>query len=260
MDTVLLNIKEGIAIIKLNRPEVLNAIDLEMRIKLEEVIEEVRKDRKIRAVILTGEGRAFCAGGDVKSQREMQDASVIAVRERVRNLHRWIINLAGMEKPVIAAVNGDAVGMGFSLALAADMIIASERSRFSCIFSRIGLIPDGGGIFFLNRIVGLNKAKELVFTARMLDAAEAEKLGIVNKVVAHEELMPSAMKLAARLANGPTQAYGLSKILLNKSGSVDFDTFLEMEALAQAVAFQTDDYHEGSTAFLEKRKPFFKGR
>jgi 2-(1,2-epoxy-1,2-dihydrophenyl)acetyl-CoA isomerase len=260
MGTVLLDIKENIAIIKLNRPEVLNAIDLEMRAKLEEVIEEVRRDREIRAVILTGEGRAFCAGGDVKSQREMTGAPVIAARERVKNIHRWMINLASMEKPVIAAVNGDAVGIGFSLALAADMIIASEQSRFSLIFSRIGLIPDAGGIFFLTRIVSLNKAKELVFTARMLDAAEAEKLGIVNRVVAHEELMSSAMELATRLANGPTQAYGLSKILLNKSSSVDFDTFLEMEALAQALTFQTDDYREGSKAFLEKRKPFFKGK
>jgi len=261
MGTILLSIRENVAIIKLNRPDRLNAFNIEMRARLEKTIEKVRTDKRIRAIILTGKGRAFCAGGDLNSQKEsLQNKTPIAMRERVKNLHRWFTNLANIEKPVIAVVNGHAVGIGFSLALAADIIIASDRAKFSLIFSRVGLVPDAGAIFFLNRIVGLNKAKELVFTARMLDACEAEKLGIVNKVVAHEKLMPTAMELAIQLANGPTQAYGLSKLLLNKSGSLDLDTFLEVEAFAQATVFKTDDYVEGITSFLEKRKPLFTGR
>ncbi|MBX6378995.1 MAG: enoyl-CoA hydratase/isomerase family protein [Clostridia bacterium] len=240
----------------LNRPDALNALDEDMRRSLAERVAEVRDDPSVRAVVLTGAGRAFCAGGDVKT---MGKADVIRGRERLKRTHRGTLDLFYLEKPVVVAVNGYAVGVGFNVALAGDIILASEEARFSQIFAQVGLIPDGGGLWLLSRIVGLLQAKELVMTAEMIDARRAKELGIVREVYPPDRLLPAAMELAEKLAAGPTHAFGLGKALLHRACGIDFESFLEMEAIAQAYMMQTADHKEGVQAFLEKRKPNFRG-
>lgn len=240
----------------LNRPEVLNAMDLRMREEIEAVINEASRDPSVKALIITGAGRAFCAGGDV---RTMGHVGPFAGRERLKNVHRWLYQLLSMEKPVIAAVNGVAAGAGLSLAMCCDIIVASEEASFAISFLRVGLVPDCGALYFLPRLVGLHKAKELVFTGARLSAAEAERLGLVNRVVPANDLNAVAREMAERLAEGPTRAMGLAKSILNLSLHSDLATILELEAYAQDLCFQTEDHKEGMRAFVEKRAPVFTG-
>jgi 2-(1,2-epoxy-1,2-dihydrophenyl)acetyl-CoA isomerase len=174
--------------------------------------------------------------------------------------HKAILALTDLEKPVIAKVNGVAVGIGCSLALSADIIVASENAKFSLIFSRIGLIPDGGSLFHLPRLVGPARAKELIFTAKMLDAKEAERIGLINRAVPAEELDNEVNMLAKQLAEGPTVALGIAKKIINKGLSMDLSSVLECEAFGQTIAGTTEDAQEGVIAFLEKRKAEFKGK
>ena len=206
---IILERKKGVATLTLNRPEKLNAINRKMTEELENAMAEISKDKDVRVLVITGAGRAFCSGADVS---EMTEATPVESRHWVHTANKIILAFTNLEKPVIAKVNGFAVGIGCSLALSADMIIASENAQFSLLFSRIGLIPDGGSLFHLPRLVGPAKAKELIFTAKMVDAKEAERIGLINKAVPADELDNEVNTLAKQLAEGPTLALSLIHI------------------------------------------------
>lgn len=257
-ETIVLERKDGVATLTLNRPEKLNAINRKMVEELNGAVVEMAKDRDVRALVVTGAGRGFCSGADVGDMT--QAAAPIENRYWTQMAHKIILALTDLEKPVIAKVNGAAVGIGCSLALSADMIIASENAKFSLIFSQIGLVPDGGSLFHLPRLVGPAKAKELIFTAKMVDAKEAERIGLVSRAVPAEELDNEVNMLAKQLAEGPTVALGIAKRIINKGLSMDLSSVLECEAFGQTIAGTTEDAQEGVMAFLEKRKAKFKGR
>lgn len=256
-DTLLYDAIDGVATVTFNRPEALNATNDVFYRELCALIREIADDESIGSVVLTGAGRGFCAGGDVKAMNP--DMPLLARRKR----HRWILSdvlrpLVMLEKPVIAAVNGAAVGAGFNIALAADIIIASEAAIFSQIFTRLGLVPDLGGLYLLTRVIGLNKAKELCFTAKKVSAAEGHAMGFVNHVVPAEKLLEEARKLALELAAGPPTALAMIKTLLNKSSCSSLEQMLEYESYAQTIAYTTPEHKEGVAAFREKRAPKFR--
>jgi len=257
-ETIILEKKDNVATLALNRPKKLNALNKKMVAELESAVIEVAKDKGVRVLVISGVGRGFCSGADVGDMS--QAPAPIETRYWTRRAHKLILALTELEKPVIAKVNGVAVGMGCSLALSADMIIASENAKFSLIFSRIGLIPDGGALFHLPRLVGPAKAKELIFTAKMIDAKEAERIGLINKAVPADELDNEVNTLAEYLAEGPTIAFGIAKKILHNGLSMDLSSVLECEAFGQAIAGTTEDAQEGIIAFLEKRKAEFKGK
>ena len=257
-EALLYSVTDAVGTITLNRPEALNSTHDTLYRELGGLIRDIAADPAVGAVVLTGAGRGFCAGADVKSMKA--DAPMLERRAR----HRWILRdilrpLIALEKPVIAAVNGAAVGAGFNIALACDIIIASEKAMFSQIFTKLALVPDLGGLYLLTRVVGLNKAKELCFTAKKISAAEGAELGFVNHVVPHDDLMPRAQALAAEIAAGPATSLAMIKTLLNKSSTATLDQMLEYESFAQAVAYSTPDHQEGVAAFREKRQPNFRG-
>lgn len=259
-ETLLLEKRDNhVALLTLNRPEALNALNNQMRADLLAAFNYLRDDADVRALVLTGAGRAFCAGADVKLMAEAH-LGPVQVHDRMRMLHRWLTALATMEKPTIAAVNGAAAGAGANLALACDLIVAAENARFVQAFVRVGLVPDAGGTFFLPRRVGLAKAKELMFTGEAIDAREAERIGLINRVVPADHLLDEALGWAERLAQGPTRAIGMAKELLNRSYNLSLDEVLALEGYAQAVAYATEDHREGVQAFTEKRPPRFQGR
>ncbi len=256
-ETILYDVSDGVATVTFNRPEALNATNDQFYREMQGLIREIAADDAVGAVIITGAGRGFCAGADVKSMDP--DMPLLARRAR----HRWILAdilqpLIHLEKPVIAAVNGAAVGAGFNIALAADIIIASETAVFSQIFTRLGLVPDLGGLHLLTRVVGLNKAKELCFTARKISAQDAFSLGIANHVVPADRLMDEARKLASEIAAGPPTALGMIKTLLNKSSTSTLEQMIEYESYAQTLAYTTPEHKEGVAAFREKRAPNFR--
>ncbi|MGE0225983.1 MAG: enoyl-CoA hydratase/isomerase family protein [Acetobacteraceae bacterium] len=252
-----LRIEGPVAKVVLNRPEKLNALSWEMRQQLNEYFSALRFNDAVRAIIVTGEGRAFCTGADVGG---MQRQDLRSERERLqRGSHTYMRALHAIEKPVIAAVRGPTVGIGWSIAMGCDLVIASETARFSQIFRRIGLAPDGGAIWFLTKRIGMAKAKELVFTGRFVEAPEALALGLVNEVVPDAELMPRAEALAADLAAGPTFAFGMAKKMFNMANG-SYEEFLDIENFVQPQLGQTEDHREGVAAFKEKRKAGFKGR
>lgn len=245
-------------LIRLNRPERRNAFDLEMRQDIADAVLEARDDDAVRAVVIAGSGGVFCAGGDLKALSEAK-RPVFKDRDRIRRLHLWFRELVNLEKPVIAAVDGAAFGAGFNLALACDFILGTPRTRFCAAFGRIGLVPDLGGFFLLPRIVGLQRAKDLVLSAREVDADEALRLGLLFQVVESERLMDTALALAARYHDASVEALGIAKNILNRSFSLDQDTLAELEAAAQALALHTD-YHDATVAdFLGKRPLRFEG-
>ena len=254
---VKLETTDRVATVTLDRPEKMNALSEEMYVELMRVFAELQTDDNVRAVIVTGAGKAFCSGSDVGG---MHNVDMISARERMKRRHRMIQNLVNLEKPVIAAVNGACVGIGFSIALACDLIVAAESARFSQIFKKIGLVPDGGSIFFLVQHLGIARAKELVYSARMLPAEEARDWGMVTRVVPQGELEAAANALARELADSATYALGLAKKMFQSMYTPSLEALLETELLSQATARLTEDHKEGLAAFAEKRKPAFKGR
>lgn len=245
-------------VIRINRPERRNAFDLEVRQGIAEAVYEARDDDTVRAVVITGADGVFCAGGDLKSLSEAK-RPIFKDRDRIRRLHPWFRELVNLEKPVIAAVDGPAFGAGFNLALACDFVLATPRARFCAVFGRIGLVPDLGGFFLLPRIVGLQRAKDLVFSAREVDVEEARSLGIVMQVVEPDRLLDEALALAARYHDASTEALGIAKNILNRSFNLDQDTLAELEASAQALALHTAYHDEAVAGFLAKRPLRFPG-
>jgi 2-(1,2-epoxy-1,2-dihydrophenyl)acetyl-CoA isomerase len=255
--TVKLVKQNGVATMTLDRPDKLNAMSDDLWNALEEHIGDVGRDEKVRAVILTGAGRAFCAGGDVTG---MGKVDTIASRTRAKSRHRVISALYNLEKPVIAAVRGAVYGVGISLALACDLMVASETARFSLAFKNVGLVPDGGAIFFLTQYLGIGKAKELVYTARPLSAHEAHAMGLAMQVVPDDRLEPEAQALAREMAASATYALALAKKMFQSMAMPTLETLLETEALAFSIARASDDHEEGVNAFKQKRPPKFTGR
>ncbi len=256
-ETLLTEMRDGVRILTLNRPDVLNAINARLGEELLDALREAERSADARCVLLTGAGRAFCAGADLRDQSPGQTSLGEALRRRYNPIMQTI---QAMDKPVIAAVNGVAAGAGCNLALVADLRIASDRASFIEVFARVGLIPDSGGTWVLPRLVGWGRALEMMFLTDPVDAAAAERIGLVNRVVPHDDLMHTAMQWATRLAQGPTRTYGLIKRGVHHASAVGFREALEYEAHLQEIAGGTDDHREGVAAFLEKRPPSFRGR
>ena len=255
-------VKDGIATITLNRPERLNALGDTLRDDLQDALTLAEDDPAVRVLIVTGAGTGFCSGGDVKAMSERKaSGSGRPLMEKVApGRDRTVQALRDIPKPVIAAVNGAAAGAGMNLALACDMRLASSAAKFSQAFVKRGLHPDWGGTYFLPRIVGTAKACEMIFTGEVIDAQEALRLGIVSAVHAPEELMPAALSLARRMADGPPIAIRLAKRAIYHNLDCDLRQALEFETFAQNICFDTEDAAEGLKAFVEKRPPSFRGK
>ena len=247
---------DGLAIITLDRPDKMNALTVEMREALASHFEAAASDPTVRAVLLTATGKAFCASGDVS---RMGDFTPASGRELLRLAHRMVRNLANIEKPVVAGVRGAVAGIGWSMAMACDAVIASDTAKFTQVFRHVGVAPDGGAIYFLTQHLGLLRAKELTMSGRRVDAAEAHALGLVNRVVPDDELDAAALAYARELANGPTFALGVAKKLFKQMYQPTLEAYLDAEAWAQGLTLMTEDHKEGVKAFFEKRKPVFRG-
>ena len=250
----------GVSKVTLNRPEVLNSFNAQMAREVQGALDDARADKTIRAVLLTGAGRAFCAGQDLSEVPAPTADAVIDLGATVRAIYNPVIkSIRKLERPVVCAVNGVAAGAGANLAIACDIVLASENASFIQSFAKVGLIPDSGGTFLLPRIVGPSRATALMMTADRIDAHRAYEIGMVYRVCAPETLQDDAMALAAQLAAMPTRGLGLTKRALNASLSNDLDAQLDLEADLQTEAGRTHDFAEGIRSFLEKRKPNFTG-
>lgn len=248
-----------IATVTLNRPQVKNALSIKMREEIGTAFESFKYDDEVRVVILTGSGGAFSAGGDIQDIMSVKGA--LGMRDFIHGTPLGDIrSITNLEKPVIAMVRGPAVGAACSMALACDLIIASETARFGVVFTRIGLGPDWGSSYFLPRRVGPARAKELFFTGKIIDASYAERIGLVNQMVPDQELEPTVNALAKQLAAGPTRAIGFTKILVAQGMEKDLNAMMEYECFAAGILAQTEDHQEGMKAFLEKRLPHFVGK
>lgn len=255
--TILSEQKENILIISLNRPDVYNAFNSDMLSELHDAFKKAGEDENIRCVILTGTGKAFCSGQDLKDFNEKKLTFKEALEQRYNPLIR---SIAYLPKPVICAINGVAAGAGISLALACDYRIAAESATLTEVFINVGLVPDSGSSYFLPRIVGYAKAFEMCATGDKVTASEAKEIGLVNKVVSGKLLMKSAEAAAGNFASRPTKAIGMIKDLLNRSFESSLDEMLKLEGDHQETAGNSEDFKEGIASFLEKRKPVFKGK
>jgi 2-(1,2-epoxy-1,2-dihydrophenyl)acetyl-CoA isomerase len=262
VETLLVERADGITTVTLHRPDKKNAINGRMWRELIGVFDEVVDDRDARVLVITGEGDGFCSGADLTDQENAEDlqGGVGGGLRSMRVVSRAALRLHELPIPTIAAVNGVAAGAGCNLALGCDLVIASDRARFSEIFSKRGLSVDFGGSWLLPRLVGLHKAKELVFLADIVDASEADRIGLVNRVVPHDELDATVREVAGRLAALPPVQLSVSKRLLNQSLSVSMADALEFEDVAQVLNFQSADTAEAVAAFVQKRPPSFTGR
>lgn len=262
IDELQLTKQDGIATLTLNRPDRMNAMTTAMWYGLRDIIEEVRDDDGIKVLIMTGAGRAFCAGSDVEGRLAARIAG-----EKIEKTRRDLLEPVGfaasvvssLGKPIIAAINGVAVGAGLSLALVCDIRIASEKARFGAAWVKVGLIPDLGATYSLPRTIGPDKALELFFTGDIIDSREAERIGLVTKVVLHDELMKVTEELARKIAKGPSVAIELTKRAVYRGLHNDLDKQLDFESYAQNLCRQTEDHREGVKAFMEKREATFKG-
>ena len=257
MSHIEINIEDQVCIIKLNRPKVFNSFNKEMAFELQDILDNCEKNPLVRSILLTAEGKAFCAGQDLQ---ELTAPDGPKLSDIVREHYNPIIKrIRSIEKPIICAVNGVAAGAGANIALACDITIAGESVAFIQAFSKIGLIPDSGGTFFLPRTIGMQKATALMMLADKVMAVDAEKMGMIYKVCTDESLMEETLEVAKKLAALPTIGLGLTKRALNKSITNDLTAQLTLEDELQTAAGKTYDYNEGVAAFLEKRKPKFKG-
>ncbi|HOL17558.1 MAG TPA: enoyl-CoA hydratase [Bacillota bacterium] len=257
-ETILYERRGNVALITMNRPEVMNALEAPLARDLISAIREAAADQEIGAIVLTGTGKVFSAGGDLG--RLMQGFELLEGRRYLKEGYVHLLELARVPKPVIAAVNGYAVGAGFSLAMLCDIILAADTAKFGQAFIKVGAVPDCGALYFLPRLVGLARAKELVFTGDNIDAVEAQRIGIANRVFPADKLLEEALQLGQQLAEGPAVALAQAKEILNKSFDLNLEEVMELEIYAQSLCFQTEDHKEGVLAFLEKRKPVFKGK
>jgi 2-(1,2-epoxy-1,2-dihydrophenyl)acetyl-CoA isomerase len=248
----------GVATITLNRPEVYNALNDEITFELQDALKQVGKDEAVRVVVLTGEGKAFCSGQDLKAAPGGQRRSFMdSLHKRYNPIVRA---MRALPKPIVGRVNGVAAGAGCSLALACDVVLAAEEASFIEIFINIGLVPDSGSSWFLPRLVGPAKAFELATMGTKVTATEAVGMGLINVAVPLSSLDEAVEKYTSHYAKAPTRSIGLIKKMLNKSMTATLDDMLDYEAYCQQIAGSSEDYHEGVAAFLEKRKPEFKGR
>lgn len=255
--SVLYGAIDGVATIRLNRPQVLNAFNESMLVLLAAALQRARDDKNVRAVLLTGNGRGFCAGAELL--REQTDDPPDAADTLRRLYHPVILGMRQLAKPVVVAVNGVAAGAGMSLALAGDIIVASRDASFCAAFARVGLIPDAGCTYFLPRLAGDMRARALAMLAERIGAEEAQRQGLVWKVTASEALDEEARQVASKLAAMPTRALGLIKQAFDASDRATLEEQLELEAELQSVAARTHDFSEGVAAFIEKRTPAFRG-
>lgn len=256
-ECLLYDVADGVATITLNRPDVFNAFNDQQSYDLQDALKQVARDERVRVVVLTGAGKAFCSGQDLKA---IAGASKRDLSESLEKRYNPIIRaMRGLPKPILCRLNGVAAGAGCSLALACDLVVASSAASMIEVFVNVGLVLDSGSSFFLPRAVGSLKAFELSTLGSKVSAQEALQLGMVNRVVAPEELDAAVAELAARYASAPTKAIGLMKKMLNKSFSSTLDEMLDYEAYCQKIAGNSADYREGVAAFNEKRKPQFKG-
>ncbi len=258
MATVLLNKENGVGFITLNRPDKYNSFNHDMAMELQAALDNCAEDDAVRCLYLTGAGKGFCSGQDLaEATNPSPEEFEVLVREHYNATIRRIRNV---EKPVIAAVNGVAAGAGANIALACDIVLASESASFIQAFSKIGLIPDSGGTYFLPRLVGLQRAAALMMTGDKVKAPEAVAMGMIYKCFPDEEFEAAAKAMAMNLAQMPTKGIGLTKRLLNRTFNNNLEGQLELEKQTQVIAGTTDDFREGVQAFLEKRKPVFKGK
>jgi 2-(1,2-epoxy-1,2-dihydrophenyl)acetyl-CoA isomerase len=251
----------GVEMITLNRPRALNALNDEMIEELLEAVRQSGEDKDVKVLILTGAGRAFCFGADISQFSEGREHPTQNGTWNLLLKSQEIIRLlSGMRKPTIAALNGFATGLGLDLALACDLRIAAERAKLGEAFVSMGLLPDGGGTFFLPRLVGLAKAAEMIFTGEPITSLEAERIGLINRVVPTQDLVKCAQELADKLAKGPSLAIGLAKEAIWRNLTEDLDSALNFEAQSQKTCLESEDHREAVEAFLQRREPLFRGK
>jgi enoyl-CoA hydratase/carnithine racemase len=257
-----LELKDRVALITLSRPDTLNSLTFEVYREMRDLFAELEREPSVSAVVLTGEGRGFCSGGDVNAIiGELFERDMVGVTEFARMTCDLIRNMRSLRRPIVAAINGVAAGAGAVIALAADLRLAVPSAKFAFLFTKVGLAgADMGAAFLLPRVVGLGRATELLYFGDAIDAAAAERYGLVNRIVEKERLLPAALEWAQRLASGPTFAIGVTKELLNASLSSDLHGGLDNEARAQALCMRTEDFREAYEAFAQKRAPRFAGR
>ncbi len=258
MSSILLEIKNSVAVVTLNRPDKFNSFNREMAFSLQQILDDCAADENVRCVLLTGAGKAFCAGQDIS---ELTGENAIGIDKILsEHFNPIVARIRNLKKPVVCAVNGVAAGAGANIALCCDVVLASTSASFIQAFSKIGLIPDSGGTFFLPRLIGFQKASALMMTGDKVTAAEAEKMGMVYKVIDETTFAEDAYAQASTLAQMPTQGLAFTKLALNKSMTNTFDEQLHEEDRLQRKAASTSDYTEGINSFLEKRKPTFTGK
>lgn len=255
--TIIYTKANGVATITLNRPRQLNALNEQMILEILDAVKKSAADEEVRVLILTGAGRAFCFGADISAFQKGDNSSAPLAANLLPKAQEIIRTLVGMNKPTIAALNGFATGLGLDLALACDLRIAAERAKLGEAFINMGLVPDGGGTFFLPRLVGFAKAAELIFTGAAISSSEAERLGLINRVVPTSDLEKCVGELARQLAKSPSPALGLAKRLLWKNLQANIEEALLAEAESQKICLESRDHREAVQAYLEKREPVF---
>lgn len=255
--TVQYEVNDGVGLIKINSPKTRNALSANIKEGLLAALSDAEQNPEVRVIVLSGEGKAFCAGGDVIG---MGERTVLQSVDKITATTTLPIKIHEMNKTIIVAVNGYAMGAGFSLALAGDLIFADEKAIFGLSFAKVGLIPDAGLLYHLPRIVGPWKAKELIYGASVLSAKEGEAFGFVNRVVEEGQVLEEAMEYARNLAKGPVQITRFINSIINKTGNSDLRGTIEYENFAQSILQQSDDHREGVQAFKEKRNPDFLGK
>jgi len=262
-ETVILKKEGHIATITMNRPETMNALNIQMLQEMVAAIDEIARNDDVRVVVLTGAGRVFCSGADISEGGKASGLSgtPVEMHRNLRNSYQKVaLRLQRLDKPTIAMVNGAAVGAGCDFAFACDMRVGSEKARFRNGFVRVGLIPGGGGTWLYTRLMGLGRGLEFLFTGDFLEAEEAEHIGVLNKIVPAEDLERETMELAQKIANNPPLAVQMSKMMAYKALESDLEAALEQAAACQALALSSEDHREGVNAFIERREAQFKGR